>query len=134
MELVAWLLELVEGVAPLRARLLRTITAKTATTPTMKATTRLFMLFPPYLPLQAYISIVRITLAGLPTTTALSGTSLVTTLAAPTTAFSPIVTPDRIVAVAPIQAFFLMWTGFQMTIILSFRSWLTVIKLTRGAI
>lgn len=47
----------------------------------MKATTRLFMLFPPYLPLQAYISIVRITLAGLPTTTALSGTSLVTTLA-----------------------------------------------------
>ncbi len=34
-----------------------------------------------------------ITLAGLPTTTALSGTSFVTTAPAPTIAFSPMVTP-----------------------------------------
>src|SRR6185312_14030020 len=42
--------------------------------------------------------------AGLPATTAPAGTSLVTTLPAPTTARSPIVTPQRIVADVPIDA------------------------------
>ncbi len=41
--------------------------------------------------------------AGLPTTTAPAGTSLVTTLPAPTTAPSPMVTPGRTVQLAPIQ-------------------------------
>src|SRR5215510_470887 len=44
------------------------------------------------------------TLAGLPATTAFGGTSFVTTLPAPTNAFSPIVTFDRIVAPDPIEA------------------------------
>ena len=44
-----------------------------------------------------------ITLAGFPTTTALFGTSLVTTAPAPTTAFSPIVTPGSIVTFTPIH-------------------------------
>src|ERR1041385_3436510 len=47
---------------------------------------------------------VRITFAGLPATTVLAGTSLVITLPAPTMAFSPIVTPQRIVALVPIDA------------------------------
>ena len=46
------------------------------------------------------------TLAGTPPTMALSGTSLVTTEPAPTIAFSPMVTPDRIVAFEPTQTFF----------------------------
>ena len=50
--------------------------------------------------------------AGFPATMELSGTSLVTTLPAPTIEFSPIVTPGRIVAAIPIHAFFLMWIGF----------------------
>ena len=50
-------------------------------------------------------SIILISLAGLPTTMALAGTSLVTTAAAATTAFSPTVTPGRMVAPAPIHAF-----------------------------
>lgn len=46
-----------------------------------------------------------IMLAGVPATTMLSGTSLVTTEPAATIAFSPIVTPARTVALAPNQAF-----------------------------
>src|SRR6476619_4937296 len=42
--------------------------------------------------------------AGLPATTARGGTSLMTTLPAPTIASSPIVTRDRIVALEPIDA------------------------------
>ena len=42
--------------------------------------------------------------AGLPTTTALGGTSRVTTLPAPTIAWPPIFTPGRMVALAPIEA------------------------------
>src|SRR5260370_17667940 len=45
--------------------------------------------------------------AGFPTTMAFAGTSLVTTLPAPTIAFSPIVTPERIVTPEPIDAPFL---------------------------
>ena len=43
-------------------------------------------------------------LAGFPTTTLLAGTFLVTTLPAPTKAFSPIVTFARIVAPEPMEA------------------------------
>src|SRR5208337_1861835 len=46
-------------------------------------------------------------LAGFPATITLAGTSLVTTLPAPTTAFSPTVTLDRIVLPEPIEAPFL---------------------------
>ena len=42
--------------------------------------------------------------AGFPAAIALSGTSFVTTLPAPTTAFSPIVTPGKITLFEPIQA------------------------------
>ena len=42
--------------------------------------------------------------AGLPATTAPSGTSFVTTLPAPTVARSPMTTPQRIVAPEPIEA------------------------------
>lgn len=56
-------------------------------------------------------------LAGLPATMALAGTSFVTTAAAATTAFSPIVTPGRIVAPAPIHALRQMCTGLQMRIV-----------------
>ena len=45
-------------------------------------------------------STIRITFAGFPTTIALAGTSFVTTAAAPTIAFSPIVTPGRMVTPA----------------------------------
>ena len=41
----------------------------------------------------------------------LSGTSFPTTAPAATMAFSPMVTPANIVALAPIQAFFLMMMG-----------------------
>lgn len=44
-------------------------------------------------------------LAGLPATMVSGATFLVTTLAAPTTALSPTVTPGNIVAPAPIHAF-----------------------------
>jgi hypothetical protein len=44
-----------------------------------------------------------INLAGTPATTVLASTSLVTTAPAPTTALSPICTPGRILAPAPIQ-------------------------------
>src|SRR5205085_3029129 len=49
-------------------------------------------------------SVLRINLAGTPATIALSGTSRVTTLPAPTIAFSPMVTPHRTVALVPIDA------------------------------
>src|SRR5262249_59172928 len=52
-------------------------------------------------------SMVRKTLAGLPATIVLGGTFLVTTLPAPTMAFSPIVTFDRMVAPDPTEAPFL---------------------------
>jgi hypothetical protein len=41
--------------------------------------------------------------AGLPATTELAGTSLVTTLPAPTMAFSPMVRPQRIVTLEPME-------------------------------
>src|SRR5439155_18679040 len=44
------------------------------------------------------------TFAGLPTTTAYGGTSLVTTLPAPTIAYSPTVIPQSKVALEPIEA------------------------------
>ncbi len=50
--------------------------------------------------------------AGVPPTTTLSGTSFETTEPAATTEFSPMVTPCKMVALAPIHAFFLMWMGF----------------------
>src|ERR1700722_11192828 len=50
----------------------------------------------------------RKTLAGFPATIAPAGTSFVTTLPAPTIAFSPIVVLDKIVDPAPIDAPFLM--------------------------
>src|SRR5260221_11545069 len=46
----------------------------------------------------------RITFAGFPTTIVFAGTFFVTTLPAPTIAFSPIVTPPSIVAFDPIVA------------------------------
>src|SRR4051812_14637035 len=64
--------------------------------------------FKVYITLCVYISmsvhsICLTILAGLPTTTTLSGTSLVTTAAAPTVTPFPIVTPGQTVAPAPIQ-------------------------------
>lgn len=55
-----------------------------------------------------------ITLAGLPATTVLSSTSRVTIAPAATTAFSPTVTPGRIVAPAPIQQLRFRCTGLQV--------------------
>src|ERR1700733_5659947 len=55
----------------------------------------------------AAVSMDLFTFAGFPTTMALAGTSLVTTLPAPTMAFSPMVTLARIVAPEPIDAPFL---------------------------
>src|SRR4051812_29610738 len=52
--------------------------------------------------------IVLIIFAGIPPTTVLSGTSLETTAPAAITAFSPIVTPCKMVTFAPSHAFFLM--------------------------
>lgn len=57
--------------------------------------------------------------AGIPPTIVLSGTSLETTAPAATTAFSPIVTPGKIVALAPIHAFFLMRIGLPVSPFLS---------------
>lgn len=51
------------------------------------------------------------TLAGTPATTALAGTSFVTTAPAATIAFSPTVTPGSIIAPAPIQALRRITTG-----------------------
>ena len=49
-----------------------------------------------------------IILAGMPATTVFAGTSLEMTAPAATTAFSPMVTPGRIIAPAPIHAPFWM--------------------------
>ena len=51
------------------------------------------------------------TLAGLPTTTVLGATLLVTTAPAPTMASSPIVTPGKMIAPIPIQTFCPMTTS-----------------------
>src|SRR4030065_1555152 len=51
------------------------------------------------------------TLAGLPATIVQLGTSLVTTAPAPTIAYSPIVTPARMVALEPMDAPFLTRVG-----------------------
>ena len=59
----------------------------------------------------APVQIVRITRAGTPPTIARSGTSLVTTAPAATTALSPMVTPERIVAFDPTQTFFFRTIG-----------------------
>jgi len=74
--------------------------------------------------------------AGIPPTIVLSGTSLETTAPAATMAFSPMVTPGKIVALAPIHAFFLMWIGFPMSPFLcsGSKGRLSVIKLTFGPI
>ena len=52
-----------------------------------------------------------ITFAGIPPTITLSGTSFVTTAPAATIEFFPTVTPARIVAFAPIHAFFFIRIG-----------------------
>lgn len=52
-----------------------------------------------------------ITLAGLPTATQYGGISLVTIEPAPTTAPSPIVTPERTMTLSAIQTLFPMTTG-----------------------
>src|SRR5712692_702212 len=62
--------------------------------------------------------------AGLPAAIVQSGTSLVTTLPAPTTAPSPILTPFRIIARAPIQALLPILTGTIGTRDQSFRPWI----------
>ena len=53
----------------------------------------------------------RITLHGFPTATTFAGMSFVTTLPAPITLLSPIVTPGIISAPEPIQQFFPICTG-----------------------
>src|SRR5213078_4505739 len=53
------------------------------------------------------------TLAGLPTTTLYGGTSRVTTLPAPTIAYSPTVIPQSKVALEPIEAPFLTREGMH---------------------
>ena len=53
-----------------------------------------------------YVSL--IIFAGTPPTIVLAGTSLLTTAPAATIEFSPMVTPGKIVAPAPIQALFLI--------------------------
>ena len=53
---------------------------------------------------RAYLSIDLIGRAGTPATIEFGGTSFVTTLPAPTIAFSPIVTPQRIVELVPMDA------------------------------
>jgi len=54
-------------------------------------------------------------LAGLPNTVTLGGTSRVTTLPAPTTASSPILTPGRMIVPPPIQTFRPMRTGMPFS-------------------
>ncbi len=56
-------------------------------------------------------SIVLMTLAGTPPTIVFGGTSLVTTAPAATTTQSPIVMPDKIVALEPIQTWSPMVIG-----------------------
>lgn len=75
-------------------------------------------------------------MAGFPATIVLSGTSLVTTLPAPTMEFSPTVTPGRIVAPMPTHTFFLRTIGFACVALLfsGLKSWFNVVKLTLGAI
>lgn len=51
-------------------------------------------------------------LAGTPATMTLSGTSFVTTVPAATMAFSPTVTPGRMIAPAPIHALRFITIGF----------------------
>lgn len=63
-----------------------------------------------------------IVLAGLPPTTVLFSTSLVTTAPAATTAFSPTVIPGRMVAPAPIQQLRFSRTGLQVKIWWSYKS------------
>ena len=58
-------------------------------------------------------------LAGIPPTTVLGGTSVVTTEPAATTEFSPMVTPGNIVAAAPIQALRFITIGWQINDFLS---------------
>lgn len=59
---------------------------------------------------EIYKSRFLINLAGFPAQTSPAGISLVTTLPAPTTAYSPIVTGFVIILPAPIKAFFLIFT------------------------
>lgn len=59
-------------------------------------------------------SISPMTRAGFPATTENGGTSRVTTLPAPTIASSPMVTPQRIVALLPIDAPRLTSVGMQV--------------------
>ena len=66
--------------------------------------------------LDALLSIRRSTLAGFPATIVLAGTSFVTTLPAPTIAFSPMTTFARIVAPEPIEA------PFFTTVVSTFQS------------
>lgn len=60
-----------------------------------------------------YSSIVLITLAGLPPTTTLLGTSFVTTAPEAITALSPIETPGLIIAPPPTQTLLPIFTGFH---------------------
>ena len=75
--------------------------------------------------LRFYSSIFLIIFAGTPATTVFSGTSLVTTAPTAITAFSPTITPGQMVALAPIQAFFLISTGFNSSsfLCLGFKPW-----------
>ena len=59
------------------------------------------------------------TFAGTPATTVLAGTSFVTTAPAATTEFSPIVTPGKIVAFAPIHTLRLISTDLRSSILRS---------------
>ena len=78
-------------------------------------------------------SIIFMSFAGLPPTMVFGATSFVTTALAATTAFSPTVTPGRIVALAPIHALRQMWTGLQTSSAWSCRSWLLEISWTFAA-
>ncbi len=62
----------------------------------------------------------------MPATTVLSGTSFETTAPAATTEFSPIVTPGKMVAAAPIHAFRLISIRFKTsTFRLAGSRWMT---------
>src|SRR5690625_3521275 len=76
------------------------------------------------------------TFAGIPPTTTLSGTSSDTTAPAATTEFSPMVTPERIVALAPIQAPFFFSICPVTTVFRSAgdRGWPSDSRLSLGAI
>ncbi|EAL16961.1 hypothetical protein protein [Bacillus cereus G9241] len=63
-----------------------------------------------------YKSIVLITLAGLPPTTTLLGTSFVTTAPEAITALSPIETPGLIIAPPPTQTLLPIFTGFPYSL------------------